>query len=157
MHRAAELGNGQLRVLRAKADGIGEVACIGAAAHGKRGGVVARHLIVGVDAGLDGGGVRLDVERLVHADVGQLGTAANGSLDLLLDGLAVGTGGETAVQRLDDAAMLHINTPANDGQGAKGAISTLDAQTLTGRGAVQLLLSGTRARRRCRGYCPAGS
>ena len=77
VHRAAELGDGQLRVLRAKADGIGEVAGIGAAAHGKRGGVVARHLIVGVDAGLDGGGVRLDVERLVHADVGQLGTAAN--------------------------------------------------------------------------------
>ena len=101
--------------------------------------MVARHLIVGVDAGLDGGGVGLDVERLVHADVGQLGTAANGSPDLLLDGLAVGTGGETAVQRLDDAAILHINTPANDGQGAKGAISALDAKALTGRGAVQLL------------------
>ena len=125
-------------MLGAKADRIGEVAGVGAAAHGEGLGVLAGDLIVSVDAGLDGRAVGFNIERLGSGHILQLGTVAQSSADLLFHGLAVGAGGEAAVHGLINAAILHIDAAADDGQRAEGAVGAVDAQTFTCGGSVQL-------------------
>ena len=67
---------------RQEADSIGEVAGRGAAAHGEGGGILAGHLVVGVDAVAEGGAVGLDVERLGSIPILQLCAIAQRSSDL---------------------------------------------------------------------------
>ena len=124
-------------MLRAEADGIGEVAGIGAAAHGEGGGILAGHLVVGVDAGADGGAVGLDVERLGSIHILQLCALAQRSGDLCGQLFTVGAGGEAAVDGLHQLAVLHIDAAADDGQRAEGAVGAVDAKAGACGGAVQ--------------------
>ena len=125
-------------MLGAKADRVGEVAGVGAAAHGKGLGVLAGHLVVGVDAGLNGGAVGLNVEGLGSVHILQLCTAAQSCGDLCGELVAVGAGGEAAVDGLHQTALLHINAAADDGQRTEGAVGAVDAKAGTGGGSVQL-------------------
>ena len=115
------------------------MAGVSAAAHGEGRCVLAGDFVVGVDAGLDGGGVSLDVERLCAAHIRQLCAGADGGTDLLCDGVAVGAGGVTAVHGLDHPAIHHGHLAADDGQRAEGAVGAVDAEAHACGGVVQLL------------------
>ena len=114
------------------------MAGIGAAAHSEGGSVLAGHLVVGVDAGADGGAVGLDIERLGCIHVLQLCALAQRSGDLSGQLCTVGAGGEAAVDGLHQLAVLHIDAAADDGQRAKGAVGAIDAKAGACGGAVQL-------------------
>ena len=76
VHRACKGRDLNVGVLGAEADGIGEVAGIGAAAHRKGLLALTGDVVVGVDERLDGRAVRVDVERHAAADILQRGRVA---------------------------------------------------------------------------------
>ena len=64
VHGAAAGGPGFLRLFNAKAHGVGEMARIGAAAHGEGLFILAGHLVVSVHQRADGRAAGFDIERL---------------------------------------------------------------------------------------------
>ena len=111
---------------------------IGAAAHGEGGGVLSGDLIIGIDAGPDGRGVRSDVERLCCVHIHKGGALSHCTADRSGNGIPIGAGGVAAVHGLHHPAVLHIDPSADDGQRAKGAIGAVNAQRLPGRRVVKL-------------------
>ena len=64
MHETGPLGQDQAMGLGAKGDGAFELTRIGAATHGKRGGVFTRHFVIRIDKRLDRRAIRGDLEGL---------------------------------------------------------------------------------------------
>ena len=128
VHRARKGRDLNVGVLGAEADGIGEVARIGAAAHRKGLLALAGDVVVGVDERLDGRTVRVDVERHAAADVLQRGRAVADLPDGGSHLFGVGVRRVAAVEALADDAVSHLDRAADDGQRVKQAVVRRNAQ-----------------------------
>ena len=138
MHRAGEIGQNLVGVLRPEADRIGEVPRVGAAAHREGGGVLTGDLVVSLDQGLDGRAAGVDVKRHPAGCVFKRRGMAAGRLHGGGQRFAVGAGREPAVKALAQPAALAANCAADDGQRGEQAVVRSDAQRAAVGGGMQL-------------------
>ena len=137
MHGTGEFRQLNVGMLRAKADGIREVTRIGTAAHGKGLFVFAGHIVVGGDQRLDGRAVRCNVERHAGRYILQRGSGATHLGHHFGQVLRGGGSRVAAVKALAQAAILHLDGAANDGQRVKHIVAGGNAQGAAVRGGVQ--------------------
>ena len=134
VHGAAAGGPSLLRLFDAEANGIGEVARIGAAAHGEGLFALAGHLVIGIHQRADGRAAGFDIERL-HGFHGLKATAVLGGKGADFgEHLFIGdAGGVADVDVLHKAATLQGNGAADARQWAKHIVAAGNA----GAGAVR--------------------
>ena len=113
------------------------MAGVGAAAHREGGLVLPCHFIVGVDKGLDGRAVRFDIEGDLDLNVLQRGGRAAGGFHRSGQRIAVGGSRIAAVIALAQAAILHLDGAADDGQRRKHLVRRRNAERAAIGGGVQ--------------------
>ena len=126
-------------MLGAKAHGQREVACIGAAADGEGLFALARHLVVGVDQGFNGGVIRLNVERLLAEHIAQLEAAAEGSGKALLQLLLIHGSGIADIHALGKNTVLKAHHAAHQRERGKAAVAGCHANGAAVGAGVQLV------------------